>query len=48
VSALGLEGARERARNLHRRAITALHGSGLGEAAIRLSQLADRIVERDF
>jgi farnesyl diphosphate synthase len=48
VSALGLDGARERARDLHRRAITALHGSGLGDATLRLTQLADRIVEREF
>jgi farnesyl diphosphate synthase len=48
VSALGLDGARERARSLHQRAIDALDGSGLGDAALRLSQLADRIVEREF
>jgi farnesyl diphosphate synthase len=48
VSALGLDGARERARTLHQRAIAALHSSGLGDAALRLAQLADRIVEREF
>ncbi len=48
VSALGLEGARARARDLHHRAIDALQGSGLGDAALRLTQLADRIVEREF
>jgi farnesyl diphosphate synthase len=48
VSALGLDGARARARALHSQAIDALQRSGLGDATWRLAQLADRIVERDF
>jgi farnesyl diphosphate synthase len=48
VSVLGLGGARERARLLHRRALDALHASGLGAEAVWLALLADRIVEREF
>jgi farnesyl diphosphate synthase len=48
VSVLGLEGARERARRLHLRALDALHSAGLGPHAVWLALLADRIVDREF
>lgn len=46
VSLLGLDGARQRALALHARAQHALQGADLPDVRL-LSQLADRIVERD-
>jgi farnesyl diphosphate synthase len=46
VSLLGLAGAQERARTLHRQAQDALAASGLADTGW-LAELADRVVERD-
>ncbi len=45
VSLLGLDGARQRAADLHTRALNALQRSGLADTDL-LRQLADRVVDR--
>jgi farnesyl diphosphate synthase len=46
VSLLGLDGARQRAADLHRRARQALDRSGLDDTDL-LAQLADRVIDRN-
>ncbi len=46
VSLLGLDGARQRAADLHRRARQALDRSGLDDTHL-LAQLADRVIDRN-
>ena len=47
VTVLGLQAARQHARDLLQQAQAALHRSGLGDAAALLAVLADKVVERE-